>query len=188
MDYDVEGLLNVATSLIDRTRKDYIKGGKIFYSIFKRMPKDLKEVNEFVWTNKKKLKETFKDWEIHALRDFYDSYRFILEDPYELFRGRIKSEEIINMLNIDTMVDYYKDSYISGAIEAYKNGIKDLNKATTKVLKDKISDNALYKGFIKAKNEVKKLGKSDIFELWNESAAHRVRDLRKKYKLSNEED
>ena len=184
---NMDGVENVAVALVKQTRRDFIKGAKILYRMFGRIP-----------TEKEFYNSPKRDTRNNNIRYMYDAWRFVKNDPYSMFSSA-GEESIINQWKIDTMIDYYKDLYIPGAVILYKamdetNYIygnktqkekhkllkKEIYNLDDNTIKERIGDEATTNEFIAARNYIYTLfnGK-EILEEWNQNAYDRSRKKKK---------
>ena len=136
---DPDGVENVAVGIIERAKKDFIKGAKILYRFFKRIPEEAEVLADNVHktlVNDKDVKMT------------YDSWRFVKKDPYYMFED-VGEKSVIEAWKFDSIVAYYQDLYIEGAVDAYRSGFEKKKKELYE-----ISESSLKKNYIKNKNKL----------------------------------
>lgn len=97
---DFDGLVNVSEGIIKQARKDFIKGAKILYKRYKRVP-----------TRKEWYEMRQSDTGRRDIHWCYDAWEFVERDPYNMF-GEIGAETIINSWKEDMMIDFYRDIYL----------------------------------------------------------------------------
>lgn len=161
---DNDGVDNVAVGIVRQARRDFVKGAKILYSIFKRIltEKELlaDELHKSLVTNR-------------TIRWMYDSWRFVIEDPYSMF-GDVGDDVVIKSWTMDAIIDYYRELYLPGATKLYRNAIScfDSEDNVRKCIEDKnTADN-----FIAARNYIQNLSNSkELFGEWNKTAFERAR-------------
>lgn len=162
---NMDGVENVSVMLVKHARRDFIKGGKVLYRMFGRIP----DQKEFYASSK-------KDTRNEAIRWMYDAWRFIHNDPYSMF-GDVGEEAIINQWKTDTIMEYYKERYLPGATELYLNkkegAKKEIYELSDNLLKKQLNKEMLL-DFIDARNYILATteGKSKIKE-WNSIAYER---------------
>ena len=180
---DMDGVENVAVGLINQARKDFVKGAKILY-------KHLKKIPSYAELIKDKIHMTLSNDK--DVRNMYDSWRFVHEDPYSFF-GDVGEEAIINAWRSETVIAYYKDLYIKGAIAAYRSGFKvkkkELYDISDSSLKSRVmKDNDIRKDFIEARNYIRNIPNGlDYLDEWNSIAYERVKKMGDREPLSRSE-
>ena len=167
---DPDGVENVSIGIIKQAKKDFIKGAKVLYGIMHYIPTE---------------KELFADPTHHTLasdadvRWMYDAWRFIIQDPYQLF-GDAGEEAIINSWTRQAKIEYYRVMYLKGAeivIRAHKS--KHPETLGEMELRETIGN--AYNDFKEAKDYILSLPKVDqdeIFHEWNVMALTRARKAR----------
>ena len=75
MTIDMDGVENVSVGLAGQARKDFIKGGKILYDLIGKIPTE-KELWNSVYSDMSNDPD---------VRWMYDAWRFVKEDPYDMF-------------------------------------------------------------------------------------------------------
>lgn len=169
----IDGVVNVAEGIIKKARKDFIKGGKVLYRMYGRIPTQL-EYFELHGSNNQDI------------RHCYDAWTFVLRDPYYMF-GDIGSETVIETWKKDTIIDYYKDLYMPGAIEICLNeNIKcktnKLHKLTDDEIKEAIKDNNVREDFIKARDYICSTNRESVFDDWAEVIINRKSSAKRRRK------
>lgn len=162
---DPEGLVNVSESIIGQARRDFIKGGKILYGWFGYIPEE-KE-----WIESKRSDTLQRDiyW-------FYDAWRFVKNDPYDVF-GEVGEDQIIRIWTNDAITEYYKALYLIGAQMLFaahvsKQDIKENDEA----IKKAIGNDKLAEDFITARDHVYKLSNGpELAKQWNVIAYGRAK-------------
>ena len=164
---DMGGVENVACAIVRQAKKDFIKGVKYVYGCLGCVPTE---------------KEIYKEHPTLTNRDtvryMYDSWRFVRDDPYELFSP---GEDIVIKAWIDEgLLDYYRPPYIkAGSILYKKKAPKQIQDIPEKDLMDYLQDPGLERDFIKARNYVSKRSDAkEIFHEWNveaHSQSHKVK-------------
>lgn len=172
---DMDGLTNVAVGIVTQAKKDFIKGGKILYRLFGYIPTD----EEF-------MKSIHRGSRTEPIRQMFDAWRFVIQDPYELFESAGK-KQTIDQWKSESIIAYYYDLYIKGAEELYfvnwnhfdsKTILYDLEDS---VIRELIADNSIYDQFIKARNYILNLPNGNkILDEWNATAYERARKRYKK--------
>ena len=157
------GVENVAVGIVKQARKDFIKGGKILYKMFGKIP-----------TEKEFLESPKKDTRNPNIRWTYDAWRFVHQDPYQFFGDE---ESVIKAWMKEAIEQYYKELYLKGAEILFHKHIpkKDI-KENDEVVKEAIQDNNIATEFIAARNYILSLpdGK-DTLRKWNVTAYERSR-------------
>lgn len=167
---DETGVENIACAMISQARKDFIKGGKILYGIFKRIPTYF---------------ELIKD-PIHAtlsnnqsIRWMYDAWNFVKNDPYSMFE--MGEEPIIESWSIAATTEYYRELYLNGAMILFANHVskKDI-KGNDEIIKKTITEPKIAEEFIEARNYISKLPDGEkILHEWDVIAFGRRRSIKK---------
>lgn len=166
---NMDGVENVAVALIKQARKDFVRGGKILYRMFRRIP----DQKEFYASSK-------KDTRNENIRWMYDAWRFVQNDPYSMF-GEVGEESIINQWKLESIIAYYKDLYMPGATILYeKKGSKEIYEIADITAIKRIGNKAIGSDFIAARNYIYSLpdGKH-ILDEWNRNAYERARKSKK---------
>ena len=173
---DSDGVENVAVGIVRFAKKDFIKGAKILYKIFKRIPEEVELLND-------KAHKTLAH--LRDVRLTYDSWRFVKRDPYEMF-GEVGEKAVINSWKSDAIIEYHKDLYINGAAIAYQSGFvkkrKDLHELSNSTLKKKyIKDKSALDDFTMAKDYILNLPDgTKIIEELNSGAYERAKRRNRK--------
>ena len=167
---DETGVENVACGLIRQAKKDFIKGAKLLFGILGKIPT---------------YKELISD-QSHAtlsnnadVRWMYDSWRFVRDDPYDMFD--MGEDSVIEAWKRAAVLDFYRDSYIKGGSILYANHVKKEDiKSNDEVIRKVIADKTLAESFIAARNYVSTLpeGKTTLHE-WDLNAFTRSRNVRR---------
>lgn len=167
---DMDGLTNVAVGIVRQAKKDFIKGGKILYRMFGYIPTD----EEF-------MKSIHRGSRTEPIRQMFDAWRFVIQDPYELFESAGK-KQTIDQWKLESIIAYYYDGYVKGAEELYfvnwnhfdtKTILYDLDDS---IVRESIKDNSIYDQFIKARNYIYSLPNGEkILDEWNATAYERAR-------------
>lgn len=165
---DNDGVDNVAVGIVKQARRDFIKGAKILYSIFKRVltEKELlaDELHKSLAAN-------------HTIRWMYDSWRFVKEDPYSMF-GEIGDDVVIKSWTTDAIIEYYRELYLPGATKLYEYGVSCF--VSEDKIREYIKDKNTADNFIAAKNYILELpANKEILGEWNKTAFERVRHKKK---------
>lgn len=164
---DDGGVENIAVAIIKQTKKDFIKGGKVIYKIFKRIPTEKELLND-------KLHVGLLNNE--SIRWMYNAWGFVINDPYQFF-GDVREESVIKSWTREIMDDYYRSLYLKGAdILRSKHAPKKLHLLPNEKLKELIDNEDVLKNFIEARDYI--LGSMDgqkIVKEWNISAIERAR-------------
>lgn len=174
---DMDGVENVSVALVKQARNDFIKGAKILYKYLKAIPTQVDLLKNAAFKTLSNLKE---------VRWMYDAWRFVKNDPYELF-GEVGEENIIKSWSDDAIIDHYKDLYLLGATILYalnakkKKEIYDL--ADSSVIK-KIGNKEISDDFITARNAILELDDGrELLDQWNviafDKAKRREKDIAK---------
>ena len=106
---DMDGVENVSVALVKQAKNDFIKGAKILYKHLKAIPTQVDLLKNAAFMTLSNLKE---------VRWMYDAWRFVKNDPYEMF-GEVGEENIIKSWSEAAVIDHYKDLYLSGATILY---------------------------------------------------------------------
>lgn len=161
---DIGGVENVAVGIIKQAKKDFIKGAGILYSIMGYIPTHKELLAD------KKHCTLSNDADV---RWMYDAWRFVKQDPYELFSPG--EESIINAWTEEAILKVYGKLYSDGAMILYdKHSKKDIQNIPSDELASLIQDDTVRVGFIKARDHVAKRFDSDeIFKEWNMNAYFR---------------
>lgn len=173
---DMDGVENVAVGVIRQAKKDFIKGAKILYTHLKKIPEYAELIKGGVHVT---LSNNLD------VRNMYDSWRFVHNDPYSMF-GDVGEDGVIGSWKSEAIISYYKDLYIIGARIAYQSGFIAKNKALYDVadstLKKYIKNKATLNDFIAAKNYIFNIPNGlDYLDEWNSIAYERAKkDKRKK--------
>lgn len=172
---DMDGVENVAVGIVRQAKKDFIKGGKILYRLFGYIPTD----EEF-------MKSIHRGSRTEPIRQMFDAWRFVIQDPYELFESAGK-KQTIDQWKLESIIAYYYDGYVKGAEELYfvnwnhfdtKTILYDLDDS---VIRELIANNSIYDQFIKARNYILNLPNGEkILDEWNATAYERARKRNKK--------
>ena len=154
----MDGVENAAVGMIKQAKKDFVKGAKILYAIFKRIPT---------------YDELIKD-ELHRsltnnqdVRWMYDSWRFVHDDPYSMFDDE---QAIINQWTIDAIIAYYKQLYAPGAVImcSVAEPKEPLYLIRDGRVRQTIEDDGIYNGFIMARNYIYTIpGGKEMLEDWD---------------------
>lgn len=161
---DMDGVENVACGIIKQAKKDFVKGACVLYSIMGRIPTQKELLAD------KKHCTLSNDADV---RWMYDAWRFVKQDPYELFSPG--EEAIIDAWTEEAILKIYSKLYSDGAMILYdghsKKNIQDIpNDELVKLIQDDI----VRVGFIKARDHVAKRFDADqIFKDWNMNAYFR---------------
>lgn len=164
---DMDGVVNVSVGLIKNTKRDFIKGAKYLYSKMKKIPTQ---------------KELLKSSKYHNLssnydvRWMYDAWRFVRDDPYQLFSD-VGEESVINEWKMEAIEAYYRLLYINGAVILFKNNVdKELLKLKDGEIVKSICDRKIAEDFIEARNYISTTSHADVlFKEWNRVAYDRIR-------------
>ena len=164
---DEGGIENIACALVDQARKDFIKGGKVLYKAMKRIPTH---------------KELLADPKHHTLsnnadvRWMYDAWRFVTQDPYQLF-GNVTEAEVIKAWTDKTIEEYYRLLYLEGAtILFHMHAPKKIYELPDEKIIEKIDDIKIAKDFIEAKNYICSLpDNKELIKEWGITAYERSR-------------
>ena len=174
---DMSGVENVSVALVRQARNDFIKGAKILYKHLKAIPTQIDLIKNITYSSLSKLKE---------VRWMYDAWRFVKNDPYEMF-GEVGEETIIKTWSYAAIIDHYKDLYLLGAtilyvLKAKKN--KEIYELADSSVIKKIGNKEISDNFITARNAVLELDDGrELLDQWNviafEKAKRRERDIAK---------
>lgn len=161
---DMDGVENVACGIIKQAKKDFIKGACVLYSIMGYIP-----TQKELLVNKKHHTLTNNA----DVRWMYDAWRFVKQDPYELFSPG--EESIIKAWIEEAILKVYCKLYSDGAMILYdKHSKKNIQDIPSNELANLIQDDAVRVGFIKARDHVAKRFDADkIFKEWNTNAYFR---------------
>ena len=192
MDIDQEGLMNVTVGLAEQARKDFVKGAKILYAWYGRIPEHKEWVN--LGSRDTHQREIF--W-------MYDAWDFVKKDPYDMFD--VGEKAIIDSWKNDAILKYYRELYLPGATTLvskmnidYKNKHDRKSRPVPSIWLHKIPKKDLEKNlnpteckcFIEARDYILKSGRVDILEKCAVIACERAkrakraeRNFRKKYNL-----
>lgn len=168
---DMDGVENVAVGVIRQAKRDFIKGAKILYSILKKIPteKELREdPTHMTLANDGDVRQT------------YDSWRFVIRDPYSMF-GDVGEDAVINQWKIEAIEAYYRELYLPGATELYLKKAVDVHPhALDDKDVEKLISGSMLSDFIAARNYILTTpnGKSKI-EAWNSTAYERSKNRKK---------
>lgn len=174
---DMGGVENVSVALVKQARNDFIKGAKILYKHLKMIPTQVDLLKDAAFKTLSNLKE---------VRWMYDAWRFVKNDPYEMF-GEVGEEAIIKSWSDAAIIDHYKDLYLLGATILYvlnakkKKEIYEL--ADSSVIK-KIGNREISDNFIAARNAILELDDGrELLDQWNviafEKSKRREKDIAK---------
>lgn len=174
---DMGGVENVSVALVRQARNDFIKGAKILYKHLKTIPTQIDLLKNAAFKTLSNLKE---------VRWMYDAWRFVKNDPYEMF-GEVGEETIIKSWSDAAIIDHYKDLYLLGATILYvlnakkKKEIYEL--ADSSVIK-KIGNKEISDNFITARNAILELDDGrELLDQWNviafEKSKRREKDIAK---------
>ena len=174
-----DGPINAAEGIIKQARKDFIRAGKKFYEKFGYIPTQ-KEYNSGRYNNSG---NTMAD-----IRYFYDSWQFVIDDPYDMFSG-VGADSVIEDWKTASMAECYRKAYVESAAVIYefrsdliptrsgrkKETINDLsNSEIQKLVGNKVADK-----FIAARDYICSLDQSWRFVDWNRYAADKLRKMKK---------
>lgn len=181
--YDKDGLINIATGMIDLARKDYIKGAKLYVKMHNGFVfPTLKDLNAMIWPQgKKKWHLTTNERDV--LLNCYDAMWFFDDDPYELFKGHIKYDTIISDLNDEVILLIHKDYYSDGALYLRNSGIEVPRDISDDEAEKIFKDEKMCNKFLEARKYVKDQNKSEVLEEWDKLVHERyMKALRDKKK------
>ena len=164
---DDDGVENIACAMVDQARKDFIKGGRVLYSVLHRIPTH---------------KELLADPDHHTLsnnadvRWMYDAWRFVHQDPYHFF-GDATEDEIINAWMSMAIKEHYKILYLKGGTILFHNHAKKrLHQIPDEEIIKIIDDTSIAADFITAKNYILELDNcEEVAKEWNIAAYERSR-------------
>lgn len=176
---DMDGVENVAVGIVRQAKKDFIKGGKILYRLFGYIP-----------TEEEFTKSIHRGSRTEPIRQMFDAWRFVIQDPYDLFESAGK-ETTINQWKLESIITYYYDGYVKGAEELYYVMFDNLNVKNVKpyaltnyVLNAHILNTELRNAFMKARDYILNLSNGEkILDEWNVTAYEHAR---KRYKKGGE--
>lgn len=171
---DMDGVENVAVGIIRQAKRDFIKGGKILYRLFGYIPTD----EEF-------MKSIHRGSRTEPIRQMFDAWRFVIQDPYELFESAGK-ENTINQWKLESIIAYYYDGYIKGAEELMYHDYlkKDVYSLSDGIVRDAIESDSIYTKFVKARDYILNLPNGEkILDEWDATAYERAR---KRYRKGGE--
>ena len=137
------------------------------------------------------MKSIHRGSRTEPIRWMFDAWRFVIQDPYELFESAGK-KATIDQWKLESIIAYYYDGYIKGAEELYFVNWDHFNTKTVlydledSVVRELIADNSIYDQFIKARNYIYSLPNGEkILDEWNATAYERAR---KHYKKGEKKD
>lgn len=170
---DMGGVENVSVALVKQARNDFIKGAKILYKHLKTIPTHVELLKNMTYKTLSNLKE---------IRWMYDAWRFVKNDPYEMF-GEVGEERIIKDWSEYAIIDYYKDKYLLGATILYilkaKNKKEIYELADSSIYK-KMSNKEIADGFIESRNHMLSLPNGvELMDKWNAIAYERAKKSEK---------
>lgn len=157
------GVENVAVGIIKQAKKDFIKGAKVLYKMFGRIP-----------TEEEFFKSPKRNSRTESIRWTYNAWRFVHEDPYQFFDDE---GAVINAWKREAIEQYYKELYLKGAEILFrkhvpKQDIKENDEAIMKAIEDK----QIAEDFIAARNYIFSLpGGEETLKEWNVIAYGRAR-------------
>ena len=166
---DEGGVENIACALIRQAKSDFIKGAKFLYMHLGKVP----PFKELMADSKNVSLSNCTD-----VRWMYDAWRFVRDDPYDMF-GNVGEEQIIKSWTNAAILDYYKKMYIDGgAILLKKKVAKRIYELTDDQIISNIDDKKLAEDFIAARNYISKsLEAKELFKEWTIAAYTRSRRL-----------
>ena len=142
------GAENVAVAMVRQSRMDFIKGAKILYPIFKRIPTEKELYNDKTHASLSHMEK---------IRYMHDAWRFVIKDPYQFF-GDVGEAQIIKSWTKEAIEDYYKKLYLPGATLLFKKKVsKDkIKNGTEKELSEFIfiDDLPILRDFLLARNYI----------------------------------
>lgn len=176
---DMDGVENVAVGIVRQAKRDFIKGGKILYRLFGYIPTD----EEF-------MKSIHRGSRTEPIRQMFDAWRFVIQDPYELFESAGK-KATIDQWKLESIIAYYYDGYVKGAEELYfiafdSLGAKNIKPYTLTdyVLQEPILNKELKNAFVKARDYILNLPNGTKYlDEWDATAYERAR---KRYRKGGE--
>lgn len=173
---DIDGLTNVAEGIILQAKKDFIKGGKVLFRLYGKIPDEQELLtNPAMFTMR-------NDRDVRWL---YDSWRFVIKDPYDMFSD-VNKTKVIEAWKEASVLAAYREWYIPIASMLYrdkesKKDPQDMAKSSvTKKIKkifkelDLPDANTKCEEFFKAREYVETLdNKTDVLYEWNSVAYER---------------
>lgn len=176
---DMDGVTNVAVGIVRQAKRDFIKGGKILYRLFGYIPTD----EEF-------MKSIHRGSRTEPIRQMFDAWRFVIQDPYELFESAGK-KATIDQWKLESIIAYYYDGYVKGAEELYFIAFDSLGAKNIKpyaltdyVLNAHILNSELKNAFMKARDYILNLPNGTKYlDEWDATAYERAR---KRYRKGGE--
>lgn len=176
---NMDGVTNVAVGIVRQAKRDFIKGGKILYRMFGYIPTD----EEF-------MKSIHCGSRTEPIRQMFDAWRFVIQDPYELFESAGK-KATIDQWKLESIIAYYYDGYVKGAEELYFIAFDSLGAKNVKpyaltdyVLESHILNKELKNAFIKARDYILNLPNGTKYlDEWDATAYERAR---KRYRKGGE--
>lgn len=168
---DGDGVENVAVGIVRQTKKDFIKGARILYSILHRIPTQkelLADQNHASLTN------------MESVRWMYDAWKFVIEDPYQFFGD---ADTVIDAWKDDAMLEHYSLLYLNGAEQLYINHAptKKIHTLEDDQVTEFMKDNQLAGSYIAARNYILGLDRGEkIIKEINIKALNRSRHPMKK--------
>lgn len=173
IDVDVSGVENAACALIRQAKKDFIRGAKVLYFHIGCIPTQKELLND-------EKHKTLVNSE--TVRWMYDSWRFVREDPYELFAPG--EESVIGSWKEEAILEHYRSLYLTAASILYrKHSPKQIQTIPEEELKpyfeDQTDGKKLLENFVMARNYISQRYDADeIFHQWNVEAHARSYKVR----------
>ena len=167
---DESGVENIACAMVTQARKDFIKGGKILYGIFKRIPtyfELIKDPTHATLSNNA------------SVRWMYDAWTFVKNDPYSMFE--MGEESVIQSWSIAAATEYYRELYLNGAMILFSKHVSKQDiKGNDEAIRKAIPEPRVAEDFIEARNYIMSFpdGEKTLHE-WDVIAFGRRRSIRK---------
>lgn len=164
---DETGVENIACGLVRQAKRDFIKGVKVLYKSLGYVPEQ------------KELYKTHPSLTNNAdVRWMYDAWRFVRDDPYELFSPG--EEIVIKSWTDEALLEYYRPAYLKAGALLYKQKApKQIQEIPDNDLDNYFDDFMIKWDFIKARNFISKRSDAkEIFHSWNVEAHARSHHAR----------
>lgn len=171
---DAVGVENAGCALIKQAKKDFIRGAKVLYLHLGDIPSQEELLN-----SDGKKKSLINN---EAVRWMYDSWKFVKNDPYELFSPG--EDAVINAWKTEAILEHYRALYLAAATVLYKKKAKkDIQNIVDDDLdiyfEDQPNGKMMIENFIKARNYIcQRFDAKEIFKKWNVEAYARSYKVR----------